>query len=202
MRLLSLSLLLALVAFKVHADPGGLSPPGLMPLINRANVLFSAGQFSEAARIYSEAIDQSPTDYLMYYKRATAYFSLARHALALEDFDKVLSLTSGTFDNANLMKARIHTREGNFVQAREALRLYVKSKGRTEEAAELERDIEHGAELEAKMEKERGAELWNACLDSASNALRIAGYSIDLRSVRAECALAAGDVESVVGDLT
>jgi DnaJ family protein C protein 3 len=35
---------------------GGLYPPGLLPLINRANVLLSSGQFNEAARIYSEAI--------------------------------------------------------------------------------------------------------------------------------------------------
>lgn len=173
-----------------------------MPLINRANVLFSSGQFNEAARIYTEAIEQSPTDYLLYYKRATAYFSLSRHGPALEDFEKVLSLTSGTFDNANLMKARTHLREGNFDQAGGALKLYIKAKGRTDEAAELEVDIEQGAQLEKKMERERGAQLWNACVDTASNALRIAGYSIDLRSVRAECALASGDVESAVGDLT
>ena len=35
---------------------GGLYPPGLLPLINRANVLLSSGQFNEAARIYSDAI--------------------------------------------------------------------------------------------------------------------------------------------------
>jgi DnaJ family protein C protein 3 len=40
----------------VYADQGGLYPPGLLPLINRANALLSAGQFNEAAKIYSEAI--------------------------------------------------------------------------------------------------------------------------------------------------
>ncbi|KAJ7733338.1 hypothetical protein B0H16DRAFT_1768659 [Mycena metata] len=38
------------------AAAGGLYPPGLQPLITRANVLLSTGQFSEAARVYSEAI--------------------------------------------------------------------------------------------------------------------------------------------------
>lgn len=206
MRLLTLSSLLVIVAGSVYADPssGGLYPPGLLPLINRANVLLSTGQFNEAARIYSEAIDQSPADYLLYYKRATAYFSLSRHAPALEDFDKVLSLTSGTFDNANLMKARIHTREGHFDLAKEALGLYVKSKGKavSEEATELAADIDQGETMELKMEKERGAQLWNACVESASAALRSAKNSIDIRSVRAECALASGDVDSAVGDLT
>lgn len=39
-----------------YADQGGLYPPGLLPLINRANALLSTGQFSEAAKIYTEAI--------------------------------------------------------------------------------------------------------------------------------------------------
>jgi len=204
MRILALSSLLTIVG-TVYADAGGLYPPGLLPLITRANVLLSTGQFNEAVRIYSEAIDQSPADYLLYYKRATALFSLSRHASALEDFDKVLSLTSGTFDNAHLMKARIQTRDGNFHTAREALGNYFRAKGKglaVEEALELENDIKEGEKMEAKMEKERAAQLWNACVESASVALRSASHSIDIRSVRAECALASGDVESAVGDLT
>jgi hypothetical protein len=72
--------------------------------------LLSAGQFSDAAKAYSEAILLSPADYLLFYKRATAYFSLSRHASALDDFAKVLALTSGEFDPALMMTAKIHTR--------------------------------------------------------------------------------------------
>ena len=40
--------------------PGGeLYPPGYLPLVNRANVLLSAGQFNDAARAYTEAIGES-----------------------------------------------------------------------------------------------------------------------------------------------
>ena len=204
MRFLALSSLLTVLG-TVYANSGGLYPPGLLPLINRANALLSSGQFNEAVRIYSEAIDQSPADYLLYYKRATALFSLSRHASALEDFDKVLSLTSGTFDNAHLMKARIQTRDGNFQLAREALDMYVRAKGKGnswEESSELDKEIEEGEQMEKKMEQERAAQLWNACVESASAALRIASHSVDIRSVRAECALASGDVESAIGDLT
>jgi DnaJ family protein C protein 3 len=203
MRFFALTTLLSIIG-TVYADAGGLYPPGLLPLINRANVLLATGQFNDAIRIYSEAIDQSPADYLLYYKRATALFSLSRHASALDDFDKVLSLTSGTFDNAYLMKARIQTRDGNFQAAHEALEIYVRAKGKGragQDAFELQRDIEEGERMEAKMEQERAAQLWNACVESASIALRSASHSIDIRSVRAECALASGDVESAVGDL-
>ncbi|KAG6830798.1 hypothetical protein H0H92_014647 [Tricholoma furcatifolium] len=192
------ALLLFFVARGVYGESSGLYPPGLLPLINRANTLLSLGQFGEAARIYTEAIDQSPSDYLLYYKRATAYFSLARHANALEDFDRVLSLTSGTFDSAKLMKAKIHLKEASWELAREALEKHPK----TDETAELEENIRVGMEMESKMERERGAQLWNACVESASAALRSASHSIEIRSVRVECALGAGDVDSAVGDLT
>jgi len=61
MRILSLpSLLLLLLSYRkfcfIAAADGGLYPPGLLPLINKANVLLSSGQFNEAAKVYSEAI--------------------------------------------------------------------------------------------------------------------------------------------------
>lgn len=138
----------------------------------------------------------------MYYKRATAYYSLQRHNSALEDFEKVLSLTSQTFDNAHLMKARIYTRDGHFSLAKTSLTAYIKAKGKDKEAEELEADIKEGERLKDKAEKERQAELWNACVESASQALRVASHSLEIRTWRAECSLAAGDVESSVGDLT
>ena len=149
-------------------------------------------------------IDQSPTDYLLYYKRATAYFSLQRHGSAQDDFDKVLSLTSNTFDNAHLMKARIYTRDGHFASARTSLSLYIKAKGKKmdKEAEELDVEITEGERLKEKADKERKAQLWNACIETASEALRVASHSVEIRAWRAECALAAGDIESSVGDLT
>ncbi|KAF6754043.1 hypothetical protein DFP72DRAFT_1010136 [Ephemerocybe angulata] len=183
---------------------GGLNPPGLQPIINRANVLLSSGHFGDAAKAYSEAIDQSPTDYLLYYKRATAYLSLQRHSSALEDFDKVLSLTSGTFDNAHLQKARIYLKDGAFSLARSSLSAYLKAKKGVREPGveQLEKDIAEGDRLRGKAEKERRAQLWSACVESASLALRVASHSIEVRNWRAECAVASGDIESAVGDLT
>ncbi|KAF8998039.1 hypothetical protein BDQ17DRAFT_830671 [Cyathus striatus] len=80
--------------------------------------------------LYSEAIDQSPTDYLLYHKCATALHSLQRHSAALEDYDKVLSLTSQTFDSAHLSKARIHLKEHDFPASMTSLTRYIKAKGR------------------------------------------------------------------------
>jgi DnaJ family protein C protein 3 len=56
--------------------------------------------------------------------------------------------------------------------------------------------------MKAKMEQEHSAQLWNACIESASAALRTASHYINILSVRSECELASGNIESAVGDLT
>ncbi|KAJ3760875.1 hypothetical protein EV360DRAFT_80758 [Lentinula raphanica] len=212
MRIPSLSILSSLILFSTSvladAGAGGLYPPGLLPLINRANALLSTGQFNDAAKIYSEAIEQSPADYLLYYKRATAYLSLSRHNAALEDFDKVLSLTSHTFDNAHLMKARIYAKEGEFDLARSSIESYrssLSSQGRPMDSAanDLLQSVNEAELLLAKARREKRAQLWTACAESCSNIIRdTASHSIEVRVMRAECQLAAGDVEGSVGDLT
>ena len=62
MRLFALASLLLLLSSNSNellfasAESSGLYPPGLQPLITKANVLLASGQFNEAAKIYSEAI--------------------------------------------------------------------------------------------------------------------------------------------------
>ncbi|KAL6298802.1 hypothetical protein BKA93DRAFT_809515 [Sparassis latifolia] len=203
------SSVLAVLLYGVNADPNpssgtsgsALYPPGLTPLINRANALLTAGQFNDAAKAYSEAIELSPVDYLLYYKRATAYYSLSRHPAALADFDQVLSLTSNAFDNAYLMKARIYAEDGNFAQARDSIKKYT-AKVKDTSAQEVLFSISE-AELAAKKAGQAmRAKLWTACVEAASTALQTASHSIELRQQRADCAVAAGDIEGAVGDLT
>ncbi|KAJ7499926.1 hypothetical protein FB451DRAFT_1206987 [Mycena latifolia] len=194
-------LFLLLPATGTYADTGaGLYPPGLQPLITRANVLLSTGQFSEAAKVYSEAIEQSPADYLLFYKRATAYLSLGRHGAALDDFAHVLTLTP--LPSAHLMQARIHTKDGDFALARAALKHYTGGEKELQERDALLKDIADAEAAAAQAAQERAALLWNACGESASRALRTATHSTAVRTLRVECALGAGDIEGAVGDMS
>ena len=105
-----------------------LYPPGLHPSITKANTLLSTGQPSDAIKAYTEAIDQSPQDPSLFYKRASAYLSQARHQLALADLSKVVQLSgsgSSAFDRVYLLQASIHAKEGEFTLAREALDTYL-----------------------------------------------------------------------------
>lgn len=73
--------------------------------------------------------EQSPSDYLLYYKRATAYFSSNRHSNALDDFETVLRLTNGQFDKAIFMKAKILAREGEWAESKKLTKQYTKKSG-------------------------------------------------------------------------
>jgi DnaJ family protein C protein 3 len=149
-----------------------------------------------------EFLDQSPADYLLYYKRATAHFSLNRHPHALDDFDKVLSLTSNSFDNALLMKSKIHAKDGRWAEARDDLMAYSAKVKDDESAKALAASIAEAEMAAKKAVQAQKAQLWTACTETASQALKTASHSMEIRQLRAECALAAGDFEGAVGDLT
>ena len=56
---ISLSLIPSAVAEPAAEGGSALYPPGLLPIINRADTLLSVGQFNDAAKAYSEAIGKS-----------------------------------------------------------------------------------------------------------------------------------------------
>lgn len=110
-------------------------PPNLKPLISRANVLLTAGQFHDAAKSLTEAIEISPADYTLYYKRATAYYSLNRHSAALDDIEAVLRMTEGAFHQAYVMQANIYAKEGDWSKARKVLKQYTSKAGKNDKEA-------------------------------------------------------------------
>ena len=88
------------------------------------------------------------------------------------------------------MRARIYTRDGHFASARTSLSLYIKAKGKKmdKEAEELDLEITQGERLKEKADKERKAQLWNACVETASEVSRIASHSVEIRTWRGMCA--------------
>lgn len=144
----------------------------------------------------------SPADYLLYYKRATAYYSLNRHQSALDDFNKVLDLTGQSFDAALLMKGRIYAREGEWEEARDTLTRYAAKVPGDADAGALLRDVTDGEVASRAASQALSSAHFDACVEAASNALVIAPYSISLRSIRADCLLATGEPARAVGDLT
>ena len=146
-------------------------------------------------------------DYVLYYKRATAYYSLSKHQNALQDFDKVLDLTNFTFDKALLMKGRIHAKDGDWANARGMLKRYkARVGGKTASAdvaavGDLLFEVSEGEVASKKAKQSRKAGLYQACVEAATDALKTATHSVSLRQLRAECSLESGDIQQAVGDM-
>lgn len=138
---------------------------------------------------------------MLYYRRATAYLSSNRHNSALEDFDRVLQLTSNTFDNAYLLKAKILLKEGRFADSREALQEFIKRHKQDQGAQDLLQDLERAESGAEKVRKAQKSELWTVCAEEAVQVLRVASHSVDMRTARADCSLRSGDYEGAIGDL-
>jgi DnaJ family protein C protein 3 len=85
----------------------------------------------------SMSIEQDPDDYLSYFKRATAYLSLGKTNLAIEDFTKILNLKPG-FSRALLQRAKLYLGDGEFTLAKHDLEDYQKISP-SDDAAQLVR---------------------------------------------------------------
>ncbi|TRM60143.1 hypothetical protein BD626DRAFT_549799 [Schizophyllum amplum] len=169
MRVLALASVL-LFALRAYADAsaGGLYPPGLAPLINRANVLLSSGQFNDAPSSIT-------ADYLLYWKRATAYYSLNRYNSALDDFEKARS----TRRRASSTRRRMRRTTPRRAACRDRA----------------------GASSGEEGRMEHKSQLWTACVEDSSAALRTASTHRDppaARGVRA----GGEDIEGAVADMT
>ncbi|KAJ7174661.1 hypothetical protein C8R46DRAFT_1031287 [Mycena filopes] len=227
--LLSLSLIpLLFLASPAHANPdsdsatepptnhgtgaaaGGLYPPGLQPLITRANVLLSTGQFSEGGKSLWRG-DRTITPRL--------------HPL-LQTRHRATSPSAGTPSPKTTLPASSpsprtpspprtspppastpkkapspprappspHTPKPSPPPApnEQKKRATATPSWRTFAATEA---------AAAQATRERAAQLWTACAESATKALRGATHAVPIRSLRVECALGAGDVEGAVGDM-
>ena len=114
----------------------------------------------------------------------------------------MLNLTNDNFDKANLMKARIYTKEGRWADARDALRKYTTKVKGDSGSQEVMMAITDGELASKKISQAVRAKLWQACTEAATIALSTASHSSKLRLQRADCSIAAGDIEGAVADLS
>lgn len=100
------------------------------------------------------------------------------------------------------MKARICTKEGRFADARDALRKYTTKVKGDAGSQEVMMAITEGELASKKIAQAMRAGLWQACVEAATTALATASHSAKIRQQRADCSVAAGDIEGAVADLS
>lgn len=60
--------------------------------LDQGKLLLAQGQFADALHQYHMAVELDPTDYQIYYRRATVLLAMGRVKAALPDLDKVVEL--------------------------------------------------------------------------------------------------------------
>lgn len=76
-------------------------------MLQAGDAAYSSGDFSSAIRYYSSALDLDSNTPLFYTKRAAAYISLKKYALALKDLDRALEQDEA-FTQGYLHRGKLH----------------------------------------------------------------------------------------------
>ncbi|KDN48488.1 TPR-like protein [Tilletiaria anomala UBC 951] len=139
-------------------EGGSRSPEGKThsQLLSEANVFLTTGRYADALSSFDSALALDPSDYLTYYRRATALLSLGRTGSALADLEKLLELNP-SFATAWLQKARVFAKEGELGKAKESVGKFLgrssTSKAReAEEAEKLQADISWALQKQKEMQ--------------------------------------------------
>lgn len=193
-RLRSFALAAAMLSFALAADIPDISLP-VSSLLASANALLAQGDMHGALDHFDAAIKKDPTNYLTIFKRGATYLSLGRASQASADFDAVLSLKPD-FEAALLQRAKLKARTGDWNAARKDYR--VAGPKHQENVAEV--DAAEKA-VQSALEAEKASD-WETCITDAGTAIMTAQGMVSLRSLRARCRLARGEVHEAVGDLT
>ncbi|KAJ1566971.1 hypothetical protein HK405_007701, partial [Cladochytrium tenue] len=86
----------------------------------------AATRYNEALSAFDRAAESDPTNYMIFFRRATTYLSLGRISSAIRDFSKVLDLRPN-FDQALLQRGKLYLKTCDLEAAVADLSIYVKS---------------------------------------------------------------------------
>jgi tetratricopeptide (TPR) repeat protein len=106
-------------------------------LKTQGNVAFNAGNFDEAIRLYSAAIEADGSNHILYSNRAAAYLGANKNAEALEDADRAIEL------NPSFMKSyyRKSTALQNLGRWKESWDTWLVAKSHCEKTAQLDAHV-------------------------------------------------------------
>ncbi|EMR11804.1 hypothetical protein PNEG_00230 [Pneumocystis murina B123] len=161
-------------------------------LLDSASKLFERGKLSEAIDLYDEAISRDPSNYLTYFKRATALMSLGKNHMAIDDFSKVIDLKPG-FNGALLQRGKLRAKLGDWENAIQDLK-QVNDYQQLKEVMDAQK---HAMMATVSFNKGNIEE----CLEHLKVAISVASFVAKLRLLRADSHIILGDVGNAIKDL-
>lgn len=199
--LLALSLLSLLVPVSLADASAGDSTDSLTTsqLLSKANALLATGQTASALSLYDEALSRDPSDYLTLYRKGATHLALGHLSAAADAFERVLGLSE--YEKARLQLAKIALRNGEYDKGDVHVGKYL-GKSKDVEGEEVRTQLKEARSSGAAARKAEKAKRWEDCVNEATKALVVSAHSSELRLLRADCSIAAGDLEGATGDLT
>ncbi|GAA5895097.1 hypothetical protein JCM6882_008283 [Rhodosporidiobolus microsporus] len=211
MRALALPLLatLAFAALAGASLPDDASSLPLQQLLSLAQQSLAQGKSYDALALYDHVLERDPQDFATLYKRATVRLATGQLGKAKDGFAEVLSVRE--YEQAHLQLARIHAKLAEYAEAKNELDTFLRA---AKEKEGLDKEVKEAEKLREQVltaQKERSAAEkafrssppdLDRCLASSSAAILLSPQSLDLRILRADCALLAHDFPSSVGDLS
>lgn len=169
-------------------------------LLENGKLLLSKGQLQEALQQYHQAVEMDPSDYQIYFRRATVLLASGKMHNALPDLDKVVELKPD-FIAGRIQRGNILFKQGKLDEAAADFRF-------------AQKHDSGSAEVHDKLQKIKQTKEWietgvyhyeNGDFDSAeqmlNNALEHCQWNPDLHRKRGKIRLARGDTQNAITDI-
>ncbi|KAI8087815.1 uncharacterized protein B0P05DRAFT_532387 [Gilbertella persicaria] len=164
------------------------------------NQYLTTGKLNDALMSFDAAIQQRPSDYISYYKRATAYLSLGRTSAAIDDFSTILNLKPG-FEKALLQRAKLYAADGEFSLAKKDLLEHKDNQSDPQVKALLD-SVEFAESQSVLGQTAFEDRQYEQCIQHMTEVIRVAPQRPQWRLVRAKCHIGKNEIEEAANDFT
>uniref|UniRef100_T1IWF6 J domain-containing protein n=1 Tax=Strigamia maritima TaxID=126957 RepID=T1IWF6_STRMM len=195
------SLWIFFITFKLHFDDvDSISNIDVDRHLELGKVLLTKGQFADALTHFHAAIESDPTNYISYYRRATAFLALAKSKSALPDLNKVVELKPD-FLSARIQRGMVYVKQGKLDEAHiDFEQVLARDPGNPDALhyynliGPLQRDIEVAYLLMQDRDYYRAIEV-------LSKTLELCPWDAKLHEMRADCFIEIGDISKAIHDI-
>ncbi|KAL3124072.1 hypothetical protein niasHT_004661 [Heterodera trifolii] len=160
----------------------------------------SKGQFQEALQHYHQAVALDPTDYQIYYRRATVFLASGKVNAALPDLDKVVELKPD-FVAGRIQRANLLFKKGNLKEAQADFEIALghepdnaETHERLQKINHIQTLIDHGLRHFDSRDYVSAEQMFNDAIEHCQ-------WDAELHRKRSRCRLARGDTQNAIADI-
>jgi len=164
------------------------------------NRMLAAGQLADALSHYHAAVESDPTNYRVFFRRATVYLAMGKSKSALPDLDRVIELKPD-FTSARVQRANVKLKQGKLDEAHIDYEQALQREPQNEDAMAMLMEIEP---LKQEIEDAYIAfedNDWHTAIDLLQHPIERCPWDPELHELRATCYENIGDYLKAVQDI-